>query len=172
MDHSRKFPTFSTSKLRHTKRHLLINGVITNLLFLLCLRSTTRKLLGNEVQVKRKINGGDIDWALGAATWSLKWVGLGKHLQEQWIFRDSILGWAWHHDRFESNGGNLQLKQLKPAHPGHQPAEALVHLLQTRQSSISWIKSPGAGAGMVEWSINGMGRRVRNSFFVFAVKAW
>jgi len=41
---------------------------------------------GNEVQVKRKINGGDIDWALGAA---------------------------------------------------------LVHLLQTRQSSISWIKSPG-----------------------------
>jgi len=59
------------------------------------------------VQVKRKINGGDIDWALGAATWSLKWVGLGKHLQEQWIFRDSILGWAWHHDRFESNGGNL-----------------------------------------------------------------
>ena len=79
----------STSKLRHTKRHLLINGingVITNLLFLLFLRSTTRKLLGNEVQVKRKINGGDIDWALGAATWSLKWVGLGKHLQETMVF--------------------------------------------------------------------------------------
>ena len=86
MDHSRKFPTFSTSKLRHTKRHLLINGVITNLFFLLFLRSTTRKLLGNEVQVKRKINGGDIDWALGAATWSLKWVGLGKHLQETMDF--------------------------------------------------------------------------------------
>jgi hypothetical protein len=56
------------------------------LFFLLFLRSTTRKLLGNEVQVKRKINGGDIDWALGAATWSLKWVGLGKHLQETMDF--------------------------------------------------------------------------------------
>ena len=51
-------------------------------------------------------------------------------------------------------------------HPGRQPVEALVHLLQTRQSSISWIKSPG-GAGMVQWSINGMGR---NEFVVFAVK--
>lgn len=65
--------------------------------FLLFLRSTTRKLLGNEVQVKRKINGGDIDWALGAATWSLKWVGLGNICRKQWIFRDSILGWAWHY---------------------------------------------------------------------------
>ena len=80
------------------------------------------------------------------------------------------MGWAWHHDRFESNGGNFAtaLAQLKPVHPGRgAPAEALVHLLQTRQSSISWIKSPGGGPGMVEWSINGMGR---NSF-VFAVKA-